>query len=379
MKLYRLFYWITMLCALLAGLYTGNRFSWLLFLILAFLLAAALGINIWTILSFSYLQTLGSPQGEKGQTVSLHLGIYNDKPFPFTHMRVWVQTPAENQVLTINLAPKTDCSFDLSLALPRRGAFLVGMTFLELQDVFGLLPLRFDLRHLPYYRQKELLVLPRVRDFALPAAEDGTQTEGFGGQATARAGQEELGGLRNWQAGDSLSRVHWKASAKTRQLLLRQYEEPTGGTYLIFLDCRLLESEILADQLIECAATLAYAHLARGDTLRLLAGGLEGKQPEKAASLTAMDSLRQWLALVPFRQKSSGEELLASALEAERPTKVYVLGGQVRREILQILGPVPHCCWTAEPLPAGMEEPGVQCLGERDVLEFLRGSLGEKL
>lgn len=369
MKVYRILYWTVMVCSLFWGLYSGSRFSWLLFLVLALVLLAALGVNLWTACSFSYIQELSASQGEKGQTAHLHIGIYNDKPFPFTRMRVAVETPdpAEVQTLAIDLAPKASCSFDLRLSLPRRGEFLVGMTRLDLQDVFGLLPMHFDLRRLPYYRQKPLLVLPRVRELALPAGgrpeNPGTGLAGYG------AGQEEFASLRNWAPGDRLSRVHWAASAKTGTLFTRQYEDPAGGSALVFLDCRTLGDEG-ADLLAECAATLLFAHLSRGEPVSLWCGS---QPPERAFSLAEFPRLREHLALLRFDEGVSPIESLEGALAHSQLCRVYLLGGRFDAKLFSALsGAASWRYWTAEPLPGDGYPKRAAAIGQTDVAAFLQ-------
>jgi len=377
MRAYRVFYWTVMAGAALFGLYSGSRFCWLLFLVQSLVLLAALGINIWTACSFSYMQELSAGQGEKGESIRLHIGIYNDKPFPFTRMRVTVEAldPAENQVLAIDLAPRADCSFDLRLGLPRRGEFQVGMTRLEMQDVFGLLPMHFDLRRLPYYRQKKLLVLPRVREFHLPA---GPVPRMMGnGRSAAGAGQEEFSYLRSWTSGDRLSRVHWAATAKTRELLVRQYEDPVGGGCLVYMDCRTLD-EALADRLAECAATLLCAHLERGEPVSLLA---EGQQPQRAFVLGELSGLREWLALLPFHQSGSPAGDLAQAVMAEAYGRVYLLGGAYDGELARALETTSAVCyyWLAEPLELGWKtNRQTASLSGEDLPEFLYHHLVEE-
>lgn len=377
MKAYRVFYWTVLIGAALFGLYSGSRFCWLLVLVQALVLLAALGVNLWTAWSFSYVQELSAAQGEKGQTIGLHIGIYNDKPFPFTRMRVTVEAPdpAENQVLAIDLAPKADCSFDLRLGLPRRGEFRVGMTRLEVQDVFGLLPMHFDLRHLPYYRQKTLLVLPRVREFRLPA---GPAPRAMGsGQAAAGTGQEEFSYLRGWSPGDRLSRVHWPATMKTRELFTRQYEDPAGCGCLVYVDCRTLD-DALADCLTECAATLLYAHLEQGEPVSLLA---EGQPEQRAFALGELSGLREWLALLPFDKSGSPAEDLAQAVAAETYGRIYLLGGAYDGELARILETVDAVCyyWLAKPLEQGQEKNRrTASLGGEDLPEFLYHSLVEE-
>ncbi len=374
MKLYRFVYWALLICSLLFGLYSGNRFSWTVFLTLALVLLAALGVNLWTFFSFSYVQELSAEEEEKGRTVELHIGIYNDKPFPFTRMKATVEAPdpAENQTLAIDLAPKASCAFDLQLSLPRRGEFLAGMTRLDLQDVFGLLPMRFDLRRLPYYRQKPILALPRMGDFALPFT--GAAQSVGSGRAAAGAGQEEYAYLRNWQAGDRLSRIHWAASAKTRALFSRQYENPAGESCLIYLDCHTLSDE-LSDRLTECAATLLCAHLSRGDSVRLLAGG-ETEQPERAFTTAQLPALRRWLALLKFDEKAGNARGLRDILIGEQYGRVYVLGGAFDPAVAHALDGSRFFWryWLAGPLPeelTGRYQGCLASLGRQDVSEFL--------
>lgn len=375
MKAYRILYWAVMVWALLWGLYSGSRFSWLLFLAMALVLLAALGVNLWTACSFSYLQELSAPQGEKGQTLGLHIGIYNDKPFPFTRMSVTVETPdpAEARTLAIDLPPKASCSFDLELALPRRGEYLVGMARLELQDVFGLLPMSFDLRCLPYYRQRPLLVLPRVRETDAPGGTGGEQAGGS--SSLPGTGQEELAYLRDWAPGDKLSQVHWAASAKTRTLFSRQYQDPAGGRVLVFLDCRVLD-EAGADLLAECAATLLYAHLRRGEPAAAACGSPGAGTPGQARSLADLPRLREWLALLKFQEKASPLEALEEAAAQGPYSRVYLLGGRFDSQLLPpILGAPFWRYWTAEPFS---QEPGLgyqgraAAIGRTDLLDFLR-------
>lgn len=380
MKVYRVLYWLIMIGALLLGAYSGSRLCWLLFFVQALVLVAALGIDLWTAFSFSYLQKPNVDQGEKGQTVELHIGIYNDKPFPFTRMRVTVEAldPAENQTLGIDLAPRDSCAFDLSFSLPMRGEYLVGMTWLELQDVFGLLPMRFDLRRLPYYRQSSLLVLPRVEETALPG---GMPEIINGGGSAAGAGQEELSRLREWMPGDKMSRIHWAETAKTRTLYARQYEDSAGGLCLIWLDCRRL-SDRSADRLAECAASLLYAHLDRGDLVDLRSGNPETRRPERAFSTADLTSLRQWLALLKFDGVKGEREALARDTAGEHYSRIYVLGGEFDPELARQLEPLEASCryWIAGALPANGQissHIGIASLGQGELSAFLNRHLGE--
>ncbi len=363
MKAYRIFYYGLMGIVFLIGLYTGSRLCFLLVLIQLFTLLAAFGLNAWTLLSFAYVQELDRKESEKGQTVRLHLAITNDKPFPFTHMQVHVQAadPADDRDLRIELPPREQAVFDLPMVLPYRGEYALGMTRVDIQDIFGLLPMHLDMRRLPYYRQRTLLVLPRLVDAGLPAGRLRADRTGTG-QSPA-GGQEELSHLRAFVPGDPLSRVHWKASVKTRTLLTRQLEDPTGGSCLVFLDTRPVAEDPVAgpDRLIECALALTAAHLQRRGRVRV-ASCAPGAQPEPLADTGPLLALRRWLALLPFAPIQAEEDppavRLDGSLRADAPQTVYLLGGVYDPELAQVLGSTGAPCryLTLLPLPEGVAE-----------------------
>ena len=381
MKLYRALYWIVLVCSLVWGLYSGSRFSWLLFLLLLFGLLSALALDLWTYVSFSYLQEIDAKEGEKGRTVGLSLSIHNDKPFPFTHMKVQVETPdpQERQVLEIDLAPKEHCDFQLSLSMPRRGEYKVGMTKLSVQDVFSLLPLRMDLRLLPYYRQRPLLVLPRVRELSLPGG--GALAGTTGNSAETVSGQEEFSRLTDWQPGDRLSAVHWKASARTGTLLTRQYEDPQRENCLIFLD-RVEVDDADSDLIAECAATLLHAHLMRGDSVRLACGVHDAKEPPVIRGLSDLLEARRWLATVPFHELKSDVDALESELTNESFGRIYLLGGLLSEGLFTLLegrvDPLSCFYFQSQPLELRVGNGGemhIASFYERDPEEFLQEQL----
>ncbi len=362
MKAYRVFYYLLLIGALSAGLYTGSRLCFLLVLVQLFTLAAAFGLNLWTLLSFSYTQEISAPEAEKGRTVTLHLGIYNDKPFPFTHMRVRITAPdpRDCREIPIELAPRKSAAFELPLALPRRGEYQIGMTRVDIQDIFGLLPMHLDMRRLPYYRLRTLLVTPRLLPFPLPAS--AASAESRTRALELMTGEEELSHLRAFVPGDSLARVHWKASLKLGSLMTRQQEDPSGGWCLIALDTRPIgeDGDELADRITECAAAVLRAHLQQQDRVRILCPDSGYAQPEPVSDLQSLQELLRWLALLPFRAGEDGEELavlLAGWMQAERPACVYVLGAEPDEQSLALLreADVPCFYWVAKPLPEGTE------------------------
>ncbi len=64
----------------------------------------------------------------------------------------------------------------------------------------------------------------------------GTRHDWSGRQASPSIGAFEFRGVRPHQPGEPLSHVHWKSTAKTGVLMLRETEEPSGAEVTVLLD-----------------------------------------------------------------------------------------------------------------------------------------------
>jgi uncharacterized protein (DUF58 family) len=111
----------------------------------------------------------------------------------------------------------------------RRGVFRLGPWDVHMADPFGF----FEVTH-RHSSTTTIMVYPRASylpDLALPR-----------GRASGRAPSAEraatetitVGGLRDYTPGDSLRRVHWRATARHDRLMVREFDrEPSGDLWLI--------------------------------------------------------------------------------------------------------------------------------------------------
>ena len=164
MKVLRFIFYLLMPVFLIAGLYTGLRIWFFLLIAQLLLVLVIVALNQWTVRTFSYTQKLDATEAVKGSETALHLSIRNEKPFPLSMMRLDVElaAPSENTQVSFSLLPFAGKDFDFKVSMPYRGVYPVGITTMHITDVFGLLPMRFDMRKLHFYRQPELIVCPRA-------------------------------------------------------------------------------------------------------------------------------------------------------------------------------------------------------------------------
>lgn len=82
--------------------------------------------------------------------------------------------------------------------------------------------------------------------------------------------------LREWVPGDDLRHIDWKATAKRRKVMSRQYEAERRQQVMLVLDCgRLLTAEVAGvprlDHVVQAALELAYAAVQHDDNVGVMA------------------------------------------------------------------------------------------------------------
>jgi uncharacterized protein (DUF58 family) len=115
----------------------------------------------------------------------------------------------------------------------RRGRHALGPLRLRLVDPFGLVE-----RTAVGADSAPLLVVPRVRPLGAGGQSSG---QGGGGEGTRRTiavhGEDDVS-TREYRHGDDLRKVHWRATARTGELMVRLEERPWRAQATVFLDTR---------------------------------------------------------------------------------------------------------------------------------------------
>lgn len=136
------------------------------------------------------------------------------------------------------------------------------------------------------------LVLPRFTSLGAVAR----PREFEAALAVPRAGSgNEILGVREYQRGDPLRRIHWRLSARRGELVVREFEPPGVRVLTVLLDSAPA-SRAAADQIARLAASEVWDCLVAGGRAALWAPGLEPTTPSEGRSLWA---LLEWLARYP--------------------------------------------------------------------------------
>ena len=114
-----------------------------------------------------------------------------------------------------------------------RGAHRLGPLGVRVQDPFGL-----TMRHASLSSHDELLVLPRIIGLSDGRALGrGLGSEGSVPHRVALHGEDDQS-IREYRDGDDLRRIHWPATARTGELMVRQEDRPAKRRAVVLLDTR---------------------------------------------------------------------------------------------------------------------------------------------
>jgi uncharacterized protein (DUF58 family) len=180
--------------------------------------------------------------------------------------------PDKSYALAFSLAPQSHIDFTVPVLCPYRGIYEAGMTVLEINDIFGLVKTRLDLRKLSYYRRRELKIFPRLVELPHLAALMADAKFSGGAMRLSEQG-DSYSELRKYRPGDPIKRVHRAVSLRRRELFVKTYDTPLETAALVAIDTSLATDtepdRYLADIACECAAAIIACGLRSGFAVEL--------------------------------------------------------------------------------------------------------------
>lgn len=131
------------------------------------------------------------------------------------------------------LRPGHRAQTDYPITATRRGRFLLGPPTVRVGDPFGLWE---DHRTLPV--RTEVLVVPTVVALAGMPVSTGTRSAASDRAMSGASGGDPDVGIRNYRNGDDIRTIHWRASARHDELMVRLEEPVSHGGAVVMLDHR---------------------------------------------------------------------------------------------------------------------------------------------
>lgn len=238
------FKWIALAAAvLLVGMLFGSS----LLLYTAYSAIAVVAISRWLTNAWSQgphaVRSSGPLEAELGQVITISIEIQNRGRLLIPWLLAEDLLPRDallykvpalqvegDRIRVLSLGAGQSDAIRYQITCNRRGYYQIGPTVLETGDLMGL-NRRYRVGAVPQY----LLVMPRV-----------VPLDGYDIQSRRPIGEirmthplmddpTRIVGIRQWQPGDPMRRVHWSATARTGQLHSKIYEPSSiaGATLVV--------------------------------------------------------------------------------------------------------------------------------------------------
>ncbi|HEU5081583.1 MAG TPA: DUF58 domain-containing protein [Opitutaceae bacterium] len=264
--------------ALAIGMAAYNSASNILFLTLSLLLGCLILSGVLSWLNFSRLRWRLDlqPPFRAGQEHSAGLCVRNEKRV-LPSYGVWFDLEVESASQPIEvplrgrLDPRGETRLEWSFVPAKRGVDRV-----KLNAVGSLFPFGFLRKAFSVELEEKFLVWPAAVTYRIARASALQRLSS--GESLRRAGQSgDLLSLRRYQLDDSHRQIHWKASARLRQLMVRQTAAEAGDSVSLWVEisAELWPRPEQFELLCSLAASLASDLFAQG---KLRAAGV-GEQP----------------------------------------------------------------------------------------------------
>jgi len=317
------------LTLLAIALSTGGAIYYLLFWMLIMMLAIALETALATLFTIRVSTMTQKNRAIRGETVAIRMTIRRATVLPVGPVELEVSSPMDDRAagrILVNLPPIREKEYRYAMSCPHRGHYQMGVSRVRVSDVFGL----FTFSRRMNQGNAMVSVSPRTETVPPMAIQPGDM--GPQGQVRASEDMSSPSGVRPWQDGDHLKKVHWKLTMRKRELMVRTYEESARPDTLVLMDVSPINASrsqvmTIEDTMCDAAASAALAQMTAGYPVRMpltsahpteISGQFPGEISRFLDALTDLNfdspySFEQVLTLEMRRIQRTGGVLLVTA------------------------------------------------------------------
>lgn len=253
------------------AIFTGSNLLYLVLAMCLSLLVVSGVLSELTLKKITIESTL-PPTVYAGDHFSIHLKIINGKKYFSSYCLRIAMIPEDSVPLAGNddiyffhLPPEKNQETTLLLNAEKRGSLRI-----EGFEISTRFPFGFFRKSKFFPMVNETIVFPSIQPVQLPFPSNPSSEE----QGVVRHQGDEIVALREYCEGDSVNAVHWKSSAKTGHLRVKDFRASGHQSFTLFLNLndaqtnRQVADPVLENRVSE-AASLAYNLIRRGNEVSL--------------------------------------------------------------------------------------------------------------
>ncbi len=263
MKQSRILYLCLFAAALVFAYFNGGKVPYMLLYSIILLPIISLVYTFIILLRFKYGQELDKKFVTKGDKVHFIFSINNEDFFIYPYIRVsfhGAKTIFENQfqVKNFSLRPYSGKNYTIELQCNYRGSYEIGIHSVEIEDFFGLFSFKYNV-----FEPKYVTVYPRIVYLEKFLLKTDFMSESHSMLNNRNEDMTTISDVRKYSYGDSLKRIHWKLTAKSRDIMVKKFQSTSETSTLMLLDLHKNpytngENIILEDKVIESIVAVLY-------------------------------------------------------------------------------------------------------------------------
>ena len=268
-----IFYLCLLLCSFCLVCFYGGMVPYLIFYTVLCIPVVGFFYVIYVMKHFKLYQSVEGRDFVKGEPIHYTFQIANEDVIYYDDIEVkfdseYAMILGMQESMTFHLKPGQQEEVKTKIVCNYRGKYQVGIKDYYVSDFLKLYRLHGRLT-----TSVNLIIKPRIvpleQEDLLFEKNQGNRTK------TAKSEGEQGNEIRTYMPGDSMRNVHWKASAKTGELKVREMEKNCGNSFLVVLDGKPDEKTGILriareDAYIERMVSLVYECYKRGILVRVL-------------------------------------------------------------------------------------------------------------
>lgn len=263
-----------------------------------------------------YEQSLDNDLIFKGDKVTFTVNITNRGFFILPYISISFLNDKggviqKHKINNISLQPFSKREVSIDYIYKYRGDFKLGVSTIEVQDFLGIFKVILK-NKTPLY----ITVYPQIIDideFYLSSGYLSDNVSSIGG------GQEDISTIEEinkYNYGDSLRKIHWKLTAKTNELMIREYEKVGSRSAILILDLQSDNFEVeknaaIEDKLLETTIAILRYCIYNDAEVKLIYDS-KGINAINYSNSLDFQKAYEALAKVEFNQKTSFKDIIES-------------------------------------------------------------------
>jgi uncharacterized protein (DUF58 family) len=369
MKIRRIILLLAFILALAAISNYGGVISYTLFYAVLLIPLLLLAYLIAVYASFAVHQEIETRNIVAGNPVPYRVILRNEGRLVFTSVAMrfhsdYSYTTDKPERETFTLFPGEGAAFDTKLFCKYRGEYEVGVEKLVITDFFGIF--RFSYR-LP--TTIAAIVKPRI--VHLDVLRDVPELEVFLQSYVRQDINEPDLTVRAYIPGDPLKKIHWKATAKSGELKVRDEVGTLKQKVLVLADFQRISKEMpiflpLENQILEQTIALLYYFVRQHIPAELVFAG-ETPQSRQVGAIAQFNQLYEELAAIRFRADNSFAALFAQTQASGLFAQETVIFLVVQALDIELFSALTQLAATGKMVTAYV-------VGDNDISEYVRQS-----